>query len=170
MKIIEALKEFPLIQKKIDKKVALIEKYSAELDNGSQSFAFGTEEAQKQEVKSLIQSVDDLVIYESKLRQRLALTNASTLVTIGEQKASITEWIALREKGLYNKIKATTALNDQKARTEISRTSFDPETGIKIVRFYDEKKKNERYDLLTTVQASIDSVLEMVNATTDLVD
>jgi len=61
MKIIEALKEIPLIEKKIKKNNDDVLRYSATVDNGTPVLYFPTLEEQKQKVLSTVQSTKDLV-------------------------------------------------------------------------------------------------------------
>ena len=170
MKIIEALKELPLIEKKINKNMGLIHEYCADVDNGQMSLPFGTIQQQRKEVDALLQSTKDLVARDAVLRKNLALTNATVKVDIGSEWHSITEWIALRTRGIDNKIKMWGMLGDSVARTKLNSVPFDTEKGIKIVRFYDEKTKNEQLERLEEIKGQIDSKLEMVNATTDLIE
>lgn len=172
MKIIEALKELPLIDKKILRNTELIQKYSSEMIAGENyQYVFGSADKQREEVKSLLQSTDDLIARKAKIRRALAITNANVSVTIHGVTRTISEWIEYRQKGIDLQIKALGACNltnanqqvaAQRGRIEIA------EGGIRFERFFDEKANNEATAKLLDIQAAIDPQLEIVNATTDL--
>lgn len=170
MKIIEALKELPLIEKKIAKNIQQIQQYSSEADNGHMSLPFGDAEKQAKEVDSLVQSTNDLVSRSATLRRVLALTNATIHVEIGGVSRTISEWISYRERGFANQLNALRALNDSIAKGNLNKVGFDEQEGIKIARFYDEKDRNEKVLAVEDIQGQLDARLEMVNATTNLVE
>lgn len=173
MKIIEALKEIPLIEKKIKKNNEDVLRYSATVDNGTPILYFTTLEEQKQKVLSTVQSTKDLVSRRAALRRALALTNAKTEVTIMGLTKTITEWIEYRQFGL-TKLKDTFGYIDQSninARNAASKTPIpDATVGIKVVALYPEEQKNEEMSFLLDLGNSIDTTLEITNATTDLVE
>lgn len=172
MKIIEALKELPLIDKKLQKNAQLIATYAASVDAGTvyNSLKFPSVEAQTTEVNALLQSTESLVQRKARIRRALAITNAATSVTIGGHTRTITEWIEYRASGInfisdaYSKLQETNAAND------VRNTKFDGTQGIKVVRHYDEKAKNEKLTQLMEIQSKIDTTLETINATTDLIE
>jgi hypothetical protein len=172
MKIIEALKEFPLLEKRIEKNIELVQKYSSELDLGKAEYTFGSNENQTKEVTSLLQSTDDLIARRAKLRRALAVTNAKIKVTILGKERTITEWIEYREKGCDLQVKALNALNDKTASLQLqaNQGKLDLAAGVRVVRFYDEKEKNEKANKLMEEKSVIDASLEIVNATTDLTE
>ena len=168
MKIIEALKELPLIDKKLAKIAVQIQQYSSEADNGHMSLPFETPEKQAAEVDALVQSTNDLVTRSAHIRRALAMTNADIAVELGGKTRTISEWIAYRDRGFANQLRALQALNDSVARSNLKTAGFDEEKGIKIARFYDEKARNEKILAIEELQGQLDAKLEMVNATTDL--
>lgn len=169
MKIIEALKELPLLEKRIEKNIALIREYSSDLDRGDETdLPFVSKEAQKKEVDSLIQSTEDLIKRKGSIRRALAITNSSIDVEINGMKLTITEWIEMREKGLSRLVHTQQALNDSNAQQKLQRTQVDLQKGVRTLRFYDEKERNDKISSLLEIQGMIDARLEMVNATTDM--
>lgn len=170
MKIIEALKELPLIDKKIQKNIAQIQQYSSEADNGHMDLPFGTADEQAKEVASLVQSTNDLADRSANIRRVLSLTNATVAVEISGVTRSITEWIAYRTNGFSHQIRALQAMNDSIAKANLNKVGFDEEKGVRIARFYNEKDRNEKTAALEALQGQLDARLEMVNATTDLVE
>lgn len=174
MKIIEALKELPLLEKRIQKNNGMIAVYASDVDTGHgaerQSLAFSTVEEQRKEVQSLVQSTNDLVKRKAELRRKLAITNATVEVKIEGVTMTIAEWIEYRQHGVKNILNALSALNDNSGRQKMQSTQFDPEKGIKIIKFYDEKDRNEQAEKWSSIADKIDSSLEIVNATTDLIE
>lgn len=171
MKIIEALKELPLIQKKIDKKISEIQQYASAGSDHEESLAFGSVKAQEKEVDSLLQSVNDLVNRQAEIRKNLAVTNASIRIEINGLTMSISEWIAYRETGIDNLLRANQALNTTAGQKQLQQgANNDIEKGVRLVRFYDEKEKNDAHEALVELRSKIDSTLEVVNATNDLVE
>lgn len=171
MKIIEALKELPLIEKKIQKNLSQIQTYSSNLNKGDDTdLPFKSEGEQQKVVDALLQSTRDLVKHKAQLRSQLAVTNAQVKVTIDTMTATIAEWIEYREGGLEKIIAAHNALNDNTAQNLLKTTPVDLQKGVRTLRFYDEAKRNEEIERLQDIKGKIDSSLEMVNATTDLVE
>lgn len=169
MKIIEALKELPLIDKKIESNVKQLREYSSDLQQGEvESFAFGDTKKQKAEVASIVQSTEDLVKRKQLISRALALTNAQTVVAIDGEQKTITEWISFRDSGIAALQKAYSALCDNNGGSKIQRTQVDPVAGVRVVRFYDEKSRNEKLVELENKRVKIDTTLETINATTDL--
>lgn len=170
MKIIESLKELPLLEKRIEKNVQLVQLYSSEMDMGKGEYTFGTKEKQDVEVKGLVQSTHDLISRRAKIRRVLAITNAKVIVKIGRHERTITEWIEYRQKGVDLELKLFGALNDGNGsrQLQLNQGKLDLSAGVRIVRFYDEKAKNDNVSECMELKSMIDSTLEIVNATTDL--
>lgn len=172
MKIIEALKELPVLDKRIQKNTEMLVRYASDVDlnvpDERQTFAFKTRDEQQKEVDALRQSVIDLVHRKARLRRALAITNTEVRVTIEGKEQSIAEWIDFREKGVQQILNMLNALNDTNGRNKMGSTQFDPETGIKIVKFYDEKQRNDEIQKWQDIKDKIDGQLEIINATTDL--
>ena len=165
MKIIEALKELPMNAKKIGRNFALIEQYSSSL-NGALMFA--TKEQQEQEIFSLVQANQDLVRRGAHLRRCLAYTNAQVTVNVGGCTRSIAEWQAYRSCGFDNLISTYSAMNDNKARTDSydNRGTEFPQ----VTLFYDEGMKQHDLEVMYSQRDSLDAQLEIINATTDLIE
>ena len=173
MKIIEVLKELPLLDKRIAKKTALIQQYSSDLKIGVETdLPFKTKEDQQKEVNALIDSVRDLVARKGKLRRILSVTNAQTMVKIDFMELPITDWIEMRQGGISALVNAQKALNDATAQRKINELAgrVDLSQGVKTIRFFEEKQRNDTIEKLTNILESIDAHLEMVNATTDVVE
>lgn len=169
MKLIEALKELPLIEKKVARNVEKLREYASAVDNGKVDLKFSTEALQRKEIESLLQSSNDLANRADKLRRAIALTNANTNVTIKGETRTILEWISFRRNTFQLRLSALQALSDTASTQQMRNTPVDPAVGIRVVRFYDEKNKNEKIEDLHNLYDAVDSTLEIVNATTDIV-
>jgi hypothetical protein len=169
MKIIEALKEIPLIQKKLDKNLELIRKYSSDLVVGDE-FVFESEQKQRDEVASLMQSSQDLIKRRMSLKRQLLMTNAQTQITISELTLSITEWIEFKNWGITQVLGTLSNLNESNTVQRTQLTADTVDKGVRRIRFYDETYKNERWMFYTELQSKITAQLEIVNATTDLIE
>ena len=169
MKIIEALKQLPLLEKRINKNISLLQEYSSDIDRAEDTdLPFKTPEAQQKEVNEIMQATEDLVRRRGKIRRALAITNAQVEVEIEGITATITEWIEYRERGMNTLIKMHTALNDNTAQKKVNQGGVDLSKGLKTLRFYDEKERNQKIQDLTITSGMIDSTLETVNAVTDI--
>ena len=171
MKIIEALKELPLLEKRVQDVCVQLNTYASLAS--SEEPALGTEDAHKKKVKELKQKAIDLIRYYERLKNALELTNCSIIVDIEGQKRTIREWITVRmnTQRLYAVLFQSFNLNHANAILQQMRPDLNKEgTAVSLKRMYsDEEVNNERqqYELMI---GKIDSALEVVNATTELVE
>lgn len=172
MKIIEALKELPLIEKKLEKNRQLLTAYAASVDAGTaySGLKFDTPARQTEEVSALIQSCEDLVARKARVRKALAVTNAGIQVTIDGVTKSITEWIEYNQRGFEALERVYGTLSENHVANEARNAKFEPTQGIRILRHYDEKGRNVRLQQIMETKNKIDTTLETVNATTDLLE
>lgn len=166
MKIVEAMKELKLIEKKMEKNADSIQKYSSQPSNERPYFS--TEDAQRKEIKSLIQSNIDLLNNYLGLKKSIEKTNLETQVEFDGKKYTISELLVLKRRLAKMMIVSFDSMNDSNARQNMIRGTGD--NTIKIERFYDEREKNEGLRKWQDFYDNIDSRLEVVNATTDLID
>ncbi len=176
MKIIEAIKEFPLILKKMDANSSKIQEYASVLSI-DEDLPFGTQEAQKKEVASLVQSNKDLGERYLKLARDLAFTNTQVKVEVNGETRSITEWLSIKglSKGeqIAGRLKGTLrALNVSAAQGKLNTTrNLDlSEKSLSVIRLYDQKTTDDAVRKLDETLQMIDAKLEVVNATTDLIE
>jgi len=168
MKIIEALKELPLIKKKIDKNIQLITEYSSYVTG--LSLAFETEDKQKETVQSLIQSNKDLARRFETLTNGLSKTNSSVMIEIEGTKKTIREWITFRNVTSMQ-LKTTYSALSNLAADKILRESqgkINLENGIQVKRLYKEEDKLFNLNAIQAMVDKIDATLEIVNVNTDL--
>lgn len=171
MKIIEALKELPLIEKRIAQMISDINQYASLIS--SEEPALGTEDAHKKKVKGLKQKAFDLIRHYEKIKNTLEKTNCKVVVEIEGVKKTIREWITVRKDTgkLYSAVfdafnikHATDLLNS--VRIDVTKEGVN----VSLKRMYSEdeiKQEREKSDLIIS---RIDAALEVVNATTDLVE
>ncbi len=166
MKIIEALKELPLIKKKINTNRQRIADYCCLYS--FEDSPFGDIGDHQKNFDSLLQSSEDLVKRYERIKLALSITNAGIKVTINNEEKTIAEWITYRtetgeiQKSIYKSLQVETA------QARLRNTAVDLDKGLKRTSFYDEKKRNDNIDHVEDLLGSIDAKLEVVNATTDL--
>jgi hypothetical protein len=167
MKIIEALKKLKVIEKRIARNCADINKYASVLD--SEKPAFVTEEAQKDEVNKLIQSCEDLGKEYLKLKSQIEATNLSVKATVGGCTYSLSELLVIKRKLAKMMEPVYAALNKDAAEKHMLR-GYDRDQKAQVIQLYDETVKNENLRKWQELYEEIDSRLEVINATEDLVE
>ena len=168
MKIIEALKELPVLEKRIAKQSQQIADYAG-LSSQEES-PFGTREEHLKRVTALVQSNFDLAARYAKLKRALAVTNATVKVGIAGETKTIAEWIVFKDK-TGDQLKFTlNALNLDRVQRRLRDTPVDITQGVKIERMYNEDEKNALLEAVRAQEDGIDAALEITNATTDLLE
>jgi len=166
MRIVEALKELRLTEKKVARNHKLIKEYSSGLD--TEKPVFGSDSAQKQEVAALVQSSEDLAERYLFLKRCLSHTNLLVSVKIGGTERTIAEWLEIKRKigGFY--IFTYQSLSQESGERR-RREGWGDRNPV-VVQFYDEKEKNERLRYWQDLVEEIDGRLEVVNADTELIE
>lgn len=167
MKLVEAMKELKLIEKKMLKNNNSIEKYSSQPSNERPYFS--SESEQRKELKSLIQANKDLLDNYLSLKKKIEKTNLEVETEIDGNKYSISELLVLKRRLAKIMIESFNSMNDKNAKGNLH-SMRGVDNSIKIERFYDEKEKNEGLRKWQDFYDNIDSRLEVINATTDLVE
>jgi len=168
MKIVEALKEVKNIPKKIQGNNARLVQYASKVSTEKPQFA--TEDDQRKEVKSLIQSNSDLVARAIDLRICIAYTNLMAEVEIDGVKWRIAQLLDIKRKYAASMLQTFDSLNESAAQLRLrTATHIDPTQRPQIERMYDEKEKNKNKDKWQSLYDNIDYRLEVINATTDLI-
>jgi hypothetical protein len=170
MKIVEALKLRKELLVKADdlrKKIGLS---SAHLNIETPLYA-----DQPRQVSEWLQAHESITQEIAALSLRVQKTNIATSVTIqigGKSVAKvIAEWV-LRRRELAKLDEAAWAqLTDRNLKEQNIQTSpGSPVTEIRIKRCFDAKVRDEKIALYRAEPSVIDRTLEVVNATTDLLD
>lgn len=168
MKIIEALKELRLIDKKIDRNHTNIEKYSSMVS--TELPAFNTLEEQRLKVASMVQETRDFVYRKIELKARIAYTNLMTYVTIGGRKWSLQNLLDFQRGSLSSIRGAYESLSDHAGQVRL-RNAVSLEGRVpQVVRLYDENSKLTELDFWDTLKEDISARLEVINAVTDLLE
>lgn len=169
MKIIEALKNLKTIEKRILKNCEDITKYSAWVD--IETIAFETEEKQRAEVASLVQSNLDLETEYLRLKTAIETTNLAVSVTIKDRTYSISNLVTLKRKAKGFRAMTYNALDGRGAvqrMQQIYAKGFDAGNPPKVVAAYKEEDKNKALREWDDFVSAIDGRLEVVNAETEL--
>jgi len=173
MKIIEGMKKIKDLQKKAEDYRGKITQYHADVD--FENPTYGTVDDQKAQVSKWMQGHSDIIKEIGELKTRIQKTNILTSVTIelGDKKVSKTlaEWILRRREGALLEKSAWDALND---RGLMERGQAKKSTGevieVKLRRYYDPKERDAKKEALRSEPFVIDGALEVINATTDLLE
>lgn len=167
-KLIEAMKELNLLLKRMETNTHRINQYASLVS--TERPVFGTEAEQSQEVSRLIQANMDLADNYLNIKRSIDLTNLQTRVAFDGREYTISDLLVLKRK-LQTMILGTyQALNDNVAVArahQLVRVSGDP--AVQVVRCYDESRKHKELERWQTMFHEVDSRLEVVNATTDLI-
>lgn len=167
MKLIEALKQLKVVEKRMDSNSIKITKYSSIVS--TERPAFENEEVQKTELKALTQANKDLLKIYLILKNKIDKTNLTITVSIDGVEYTINELLVLKRRLIQKMINTYQALNEEEAYDRFRKfASNDKEA--KIVRLYNEKDKNENLNFWQNLRDNIDSRLEVINATTDVIE
>jgi hypothetical protein len=110
-----------------------------------------------------------------RLRVGISRTNLATVVTmnIGGKNVSktITEWIVRRTTTSGLDAGAWGSLTDRGLKEQdLKPTADSAVTQVRIVRCYDPKMRDDKISIYRDEPGLIDRTLEVVNATTDLIE
>ena len=174
MKMIELLKEKKLNQKKVMGTTSEIQKYAS--ITSSEKPAFETEKVQTEEVKKLVQSALDLLERRAQLKIIIDKTNLVTKLRIPKglvfPEKEITVAEALMFKLNYKEYQSVfMMLNRTSADIKLRNAPMmSDNTKATTIQLYDESYKNNSLKDLQMKLDYIDSHLEMLNATTEIVE
>ena len=169
MKLIEGMKNLKVIEKKIQHNTSRIQEYAAIVS--VERPIFGTEAEQRKQVESLIQANADLANEYLALKKKVDLTNIQTQVTIGKVAYSISDLLQIK-RTVANLMRGTyAALNDDTASGKLlSYRGTASEKTPHVERMYDENMKNTGLRNWQDLQDEIETRIEVINATTELVN
>ncbi len=169
MKQIEAMKRLRVIEKRMKSNTDSITTYSSSVS--TEIPLFKTEDTQKREVANLIQANGDLLKEYLRLKRRIEETNLKTIVEIGGVEHTISDLLIIKRKLAGIMVNTYRALNERQGENRKGSAGIGPDgTRPHIIRFYDEKEKNEGLRKWQDLYDNIDSRLETINALTDLVE
>lgn len=176
MKLIQAMKQGQDLLRKADDLKQKIAKYCVDLD--FETPTYGTPEQQRDQIKSWFQAHHDIIKEVEHLRLAIARTNLATNVTIeigGVQITKpITAWImrrGVKGNGLSGQEqKAYATLTDKNLKDGQAKVTTGDTIAVKVRRYYDPVERDNKTELYRSEPAIIDSILETINAVTELIE
>jgi len=168
MKIVEGLKRLRVIEKRLAANRESITRYSSMVS--TEKPLFETEDKQRKEVTSLIQSCNDLVNEYLKTKKQIEQTNLKITVEIGGVNYTISDLLTIKRKLSNLMVKTFYALNDSAGESRLRHASPVEGKTPHVVRFYKEELRNDGLRLWQDLYDNIESRLEVINATTDLIE
>ena len=171
MRLIEALKGIKNLQRKIDDLKGKIKTNCSDMDIETPVYA--TEDAQRKQVQSWIDSINGSLNEIMRLRIGIQLTNLATAVTITlggkEVSNSIAGWIHRRRDLAELEKESWSCLSDRGLTARNYNVDGKGEIGLsKVRRYFDPKTRDEKVELFTSEPSTIDAKLEVVNAETEV--
>jgi len=174
MKLIEAMKQVKDLLVKADDLRKKIANHSAYLSLETPVYKDQTEQ-----VRQWLQAHEDIMQKIGELQVRIARTNLATNVTIElggvVVTKCITEWIVRRGNGKEKNgtaaldLQAFKQLTDRNLREGSVPSTLNAEpTKVTIVRCYSPEQRDIKLELYRSEPHLIDSTLEVINATTEL--
>jgi hypothetical protein len=167
MKLIEAMNELKLTEKKLQSKLAFIQRYSARPN--FRDDAFGGNENKK--VAEAIQSANDLVARHEDLKRSIDYTNLVTKVRVGGKDYSIHSLILHKRFLCKLKSQVYGSLNDNQAQAEVAQLRNRPgdqKVNAQVVYNFDLIDRDAKLQEVMELQSNIDSALQIANAKLDL--
>jgi len=174
MKIIEAMKKIKDLQRKANDLRDKISRYAADVDVMTPTY-----ENQAAKVAGWLQAHGDIVQEILHLRFSIQKTNVLTSVGIelGDQcvTKTIAEWIHRRRDLSGLDAVAWGALGRTEKAGQLKEGAITGPTGegsreVKIRRYYNPEKRDQKLDIYQSEPSTIDGRLEVINAITDLVE
>lgn len=182
MTLNEAIKKRKILKDQILKIVEEITRYATKVN--FEKSPFESDEAQKREVASRVQSAKDLIKELMCLEKNITYTNLMTIVTIDDNEYSIYDLLLFRGRPVKDRSGRVTefresysasfsevysALNDGMSIGRLR--NFQPIDGkpAQVERFYDEKSKLEEIQKIELLRYNIKMKLETINNTTMLI-
>lgn len=169
MKIIEAMKRVKANEEKIADLQLKIASTCANLSVETPVYP-----DTKSKINEWLQGCDDLTQENIRLLTAIQRTNLATNVTIelGEKQVTknIAEWVWRRRKYAQVDLNTWAKLTDRNLKEgQINQSTGQP-LMVTIMRHYDPIKRDQMMAMYREEPHMIDSALEVVNATTDLIE
>lgn len=172
MKLIEAMKLIKELQVKADDLRGKVKQYAADLDFETPMYP-----DQKRQIKEWIQSHSDILKEILKLRTNIQKTNLKTKVDMQLNGKTVTktiaEWIHRRRDLATSELAMWQGLTDKGLKEGQFLPATSPgvqPTPVKIRRYYDPTERDTKIELFRSEPGIIDRTLEVVNATTEVVE
>lgn len=170
MKIIEAMKRVKQNKEKVADLRGKLGSICANLAHETK--VYGQETGNK--VKEWLQACDDISQENVRLLCAIQKTNLTTNVTIelnGKQVTkSIAEWVWRRREYAKEDLNTWSVLGDRGIKEGVAQTTTGAPFELKLERHYDPVKRDEMVAMYRAEPHLVDAALEVINATTDLVE
>lgn len=168
MKLIEALHELRILEKKMTRNNEYIGRYSSMVS--TQVPAFNTQEEQREKVRSLLQENVDYAMRRILLKSQINYTNLMTWVNLGGKMWRLQNLLDF-QRGVALEIRNTFAsLSEHSGQSQLRNAPTIEGRSPQVVRLYDENMKLTELDRWDTVKEEIRTRLEVINAVTDLLE
>lgn len=174
MKIIHAMKKIKANKEKITDLQQKI--YQNSVNYEHEPSPYGTPEKTRQMVDGWVQAACDLTRDNVDLLCRIQKTNLSTMVTITlnnqDVTKSIAEWVWRRREYSKVDLKTWSSLSTKNLQTGLSKNTVQgaPDFKLMLVLHFDIENRDKMIATFTEENHLINAQLEVVNATTDLLD
>ena len=169
MKIIEAMKKIKDLQIKAEDLRKKAATYCADYDYETPHYP-----DQKRQIAEWMQAHSDILKEILRLRVAIQRTNLATSVVISLAEKNVTktiaEWIHRRRDLATLEMDAWLRLGDRGLKESAYNTSAGESKLLKIRRYFDQTEKDKKTELYRSEPHVIDSTLEVVNATTELLE
>ena len=170
MKLIQAMKKCQDLAIKAEDLRGKVANHCADLTMETPTYP-----DQRKKVTEWLQAHSDILKEILKLRVAIQRTNLANNVSIelgGKQvEKSIAEWIHRRRDLAKLEQQAWSKLGDRGLKEQnVQTTPGGPVTEIRLRRYFDPTERDEKVELYRSEPSIIDSTLEVVNATTDLIE
>lgn len=170
MKLIQAMKKLKDLNGKAEDLRTKVSQFCADLTMETPTYA-----DQRSKVSEWIQAHSDVLKEILRLRVAIQRTNLATPVSIEIDGKTITkslaEWVHRRRDLAKLEMDIWSKLGDRGLKEQnIQTTPGGPVTEIRIRRYFDPQERDRSKEIYRTEPSVIDGTLEVVNATTDLIE
>ena len=168
MKMIEALRELRLLEKKMSRNQEYIERYSSMVS--TQVPSFNSIEEQREKVRSLLQENIDYAMNRIHLKEQINYTNLMTKVVLGGKSWRLQNLLDFH-RGIAGDIRDTyDSLTDRSGQNQLRSAPTVEGRSPQVIRLYDENMKLTELDRWDTFKEEIGTRLEVINAVTELLE
>jgi len=166
MHILAALKKIKHLDRKSEKDLQRIRRWSSYIQEGDEIPEVNKEQPlyDEEEVRRMLQSVMDMANEKARIRHQLHKTNMMTTVTFQGKERTIDELLILQSIIIPAKINALNHLN----RKEKGYGHHDK--ADRVIMQYDPKKKTKAIDDLENLAEEVNAFLDEVSMNTELVE
>jgi len=168
MKVVEGMKTLKILEKRMKANCQNITRYASMVN--TEKALFENEAKQEQEVRSLVQSNVDLMTEALKLKKQIELTNLRTTVQIGNEKFTISDLLFIKHKMGDAMLATFYAMNDTEGNKRLRNAPTLEGKTPQVRRFYKEETRIEGLKKWQELLDNINIRLEVINATTDLIE